>query len=75
MKLPTGFIGQLSAQAQELKIVVIKGEVSLTTEGQKDVALAAASFINASGTVQYQLSANEQTLLYMRTNGQYQFNQ
>lgn len=74
VKLPTGFSGKLSAKADEFRAVVIKGSLKYQSKDtQKAKNLLPGSYFSAQGQFTHQLTATTETLLYIRTNGEYDF--
>lgn len=74
LKLPAEFNAKLLSNASELRVVVIAGEVKYqSVEKPISVKLLPGSYFSSSGKFEHQISTSNQTILYIRSNGQYQF--
>ncbi len=74
VRLPNGFNGALSSKANEFKVVVISGELSYQQVKSDNTArLSAGSYFDSSGQYQHLMSAKKGTVIYLRTDGEYQF--
>ncbi|GAA4886532.1 DUF4437 domain-containing protein [Ferrimonas pelagia] len=72
LKLPAGFDGQLSVDAEEFRAVVISGQVHYrSAEQEGSIGLLPGSYAGSKGRFIHQLSSPEETVIYLRTDGQY----
>lgn len=73
VKLAVGFKGELLANAQEFRAVVIKGSVLYhSIEHQNNTSLTRGSYVSSTGAFKHSLQTSDETVLYIRTNGRYQ---
>lgn len=73
VKLPNGFNGKISSKANEFKVVVISGELSYQQlKSNSAVTLSPGSYFNSTGQYQHKVSTIKDTVIYVRTNGEYQ---
>ena len=66
IKFPPGFVGKLNASGTALHSVVIQGSL---TYGEELQNLQPGSYFGAQGASEHQLSAEKETIIYIRTNG------
>jgi len=70
IKLAPGFSGELISSAEELKMVVIAGEVKYHSEETPEpMLLVPSSFVSSTGQFKHQITANNGVTLYIRHNG------
>ncbi len=72
IKVPAGFVGELSVSADEFRAVVIDG-VLIHSGVSPQRELAPGSYFGSSGSFAHAISAagNDEVTLYVRTDGQY----
>lgn len=72
LKLPAGFKGVIKSEGAIFRAVITEGQLSYqmpnTTESQ---TLAVGSHFSSEGKAVHQLSTDQETILYVRTNGKY----
>ncbi|MFD2167476.1 DUF4437 domain-containing protein [Thalassotalea euphylliae] len=74
VKLPKGYKGQLKVNGNELKAVVISGELSYQSEEiTSSTSLQAGSYFSSSSPFTHELTAASETTLYIRSDNQFQF--
>jgi hypothetical protein len=72
LKLPAGFSGELIANAETLKAVVINGGVKLKIQGEDNSrVLSPGSYFGTQGAATHYVTSDEESLVYIRANGQY----
>ncbi|WP_111980388.1 DUF4437 domain-containing protein [Algibacillus agarilyticus] len=77
VKLPADFSGELAVDADEFRVVVIKGSVQYQTAQLKSAQaksvtdLTSGSYFYSKGTFSHQVTSSEQTIIYIRTNGRF----
>jgi len=72
IKLQSGFKGSISTDTNEFRAVVIQGKLGyIDLNQQKGKNLLPGSYIGSTGKYEHRFSANEETLIYIRTNGIY----
>lgn len=69
IKLPAGFEGTIKSKGSTFRAVLIKGR--LEYELDEDKQLLPGSGIEAFGPVDHEVEADEETVLYVRTDAQY----
>ncbi|MEM1446588.1 MAG: DUF4437 domain-containing protein [Planctomycetota bacterium] len=73
VKLPAGFAGVLQGNASWLRAVVVRGTVTHATAPDAGThSLAPGSYFGAEGGTSHHLSADTDTLLYVRTSGRFE---
>lgn len=72
VKLPKNFKGSIGTDANEFKAIVIKGALNYT-EGKETKELKPGSYVGSSGKIKHQFTASstDETLVYIRADGQY----
>lgn len=74
LKLSSGFNAKLFADGNELKAVIIKGEVKIQIdEKAQPKILSKGSFFEFKGSTQLELVITKDALLYLRSDNQYKF--
>ncbi|MEG3639205.1 DUF4437 domain-containing protein [Magnetococcus sp. PR-3] len=74
IKLPPGFKGKIHSQGSTFRAVIIKGQPQYQLPGKADVTtLEPGSYFSSKGETLHKLSSNdgEESLVYVRTNGQF----
>ncbi|MDO6566100.1 DUF4437 domain-containing protein [Alteromonas sp. 1_MG-2023] len=74
VKLPVGFKGSISTQANEFRAVVIAGEVEYQSgEVSSPISLSAGSYVESTGTFEHQIinEGKGEATIYIRTNRSY----
>lgn len=74
VKLPADFSVEIASHADEFRAVVIKGDLTHETEGKNDSQhLTTGSYFGSQGEITHDIatSADGETLLYVRTNGDF----
>lgn len=66
IKLPEGFSGSIKNDGADFRAIVISGQVQ-----HDNVALISGSYFGANGAKTHNISAREETIVYVRTNGKY----
>ena len=70
LKLGAGFTGQISITASEFRAVVVRGDVSYKSdETSETLPLLQSSYFRSTGAFKHELKANEDSTIYVRTNG------
>jgi len=73
LSLPKAFKGNIAVDAEEFKVVVIKGSIEYQSqELSKSMMLNPGSYIDSSGTFIHQLSTHADALIYIRTDGEFE---
>lgn len=73
LSLPKAFKGNIAVDAEEFKVVVIKGNIEYESqELNESMVLNPGSFVDSSGRFIHQLSTHTDTLIYIRTNGEFE---
>lgn len=74
LKLPAGFSGKLMSQGKSFRSVVIEGQLQYTLPGEATAkALDSGSYFSSEGKSIHDISTKEEAVLYVRTNGKYDF--
>ncbi len=74
VKLPAGFVGELSCQSKTFKAVVIEGKTNLQLpNASKLELLTPGSYVSSEGDVTHQVRCDdgEDCLIYIRSNGKF----
>ena len=66
IKVPAGFDGYIQSSGSEFRAVVINGSMN-----SEDVTLAEGSYFGSDLPQKYKITAQEEVLIYIRTNGKY----
>lgn len=75
VKLPKGFNGTLESDGTILHSVVIQGELTYTLpQNKEEKTLNAGSYFGATDKAIHTISANDETIIYIRTNGNIKVN-
>lgn len=76
VKLPAGFQGKMLVDAKEFRVVVVKGKILYNnSEIRKPETLLTGSYFDSRGNFSHQITAPEETIFYIRTNGIYRITQ
>lgn len=76
IKLPANFDGELFASTDEFKAVVISGTTRYqSVESPKSQTLTSGSFFRSKGEFGHRLKTNDETIIYLRTDGGFQLTQ
>ncbi|MGY0592058.1 MAG: DUF4437 domain-containing protein, partial [Paraglaciecola chathamensis] len=77
VKLPAGFNGDITTNANEFRAVVIAGAVEYSSNEQSEAqALSAGSYVESKGNFTHSIAnkADTPAVIYIRTNSKYQVN-
>ncbi|WP_286763044.1 MULTISPECIES: DUF4437 domain-containing protein [Rhodopirellula] len=70
VKLPAGFTGKFITTASTFRVVVIRGQLSLSLDDKSENAsLVPGSYFGSEGEATHEISADEETIVYVRTKG------
>lgn len=69
VKLPAGFAGKIHSQRADFHAVIITGQLH-HAEADKKI-LQAGSYFGSNGDTLHKVSANVETIIYVRTNGKF----
>ncbi|MEM7603645.1 MAG: DUF4437 domain-containing protein [Verrucomicrobiota bacterium] len=75
LKLPAGFFGVIQGNGEELKAVVISGQVGIQVAGsEEETALEPGSYVRSEGRASHAIAASEggESILYLRSEGAFQ---
>ncbi|MEQ8209194.1 MAG: DUF4437 domain-containing protein [Lacipirellulaceae bacterium] len=73
IKLPAGFKGKIAASGSVSRYVVVQGRLTHHANGgEKAQILEAGSYFGSPGKSEHRISANEESILYVSTNGPYE---
>ncbi|MEC8427856.1 MAG: DUF4437 domain-containing protein, partial [Pseudomonadota bacterium] len=72
IRVPSGFKGSLSADADEFRSVLVEGAVTYQSKESKgDIELQPGSYFGSSGDFDHSISTAEPSIIYVRTDGRY----
>ena len=71
IKLPSGFIGSIRNHGSTFRAVVIAGQARYDAPAKAKV-LAPGSYFSSAGVAMHPISSEEESIIYVRTNGRYE---
>ncbi|WP_448249737.1 DUF4437 domain-containing protein [Thalassotalea agariperforans] len=72
LKLPKGKSGKIDTNASDYKVVIIQGDLNYQSlETPEPTHLLPGSFVSSAGTFTHHIRANNESVLYIRSNGKF----